>query len=326
MAVGAEPISRSAVAIVAGLLAAALLVLFVLNLSLVSGRLAMPLTNDDVGYIVTGFDRYQQFIGEQPGHILSSLMRDHAPFQSLQAMIAFLIFGVHAWAPYAVSGCLLFLVVVLVWWAAGDLPTGTTIAVLLLVLSSPLSANVVAEFRPDLFWGFLCGWACFLILRPASLQPPLRNQLLVVLAAGAAIYWKPSAVMVTAATIGFASLLSLAHTYLEQLKREKEVRPILWRYALGALALIAVVAPYFGPNANALVEYFNAFLFVGPVFTYSGSALQQANYYLFGPTYPYNPSFLLWVGLGTTIAHALVRPASIIGSTSRYGSSASWLL
>ena len=44
--------------------------------------------------------------------------------------------------------------------------------------------KIAAEFRPDLFWGFLCGWACFLILRPASLQPPLRNQLLVVLAAG----------------------------------------------------------------------------------------------------------------------------------------------
>jgi hypothetical protein len=66
MAMGTEPISRSAVAIVAGLLAAALLVLFVLSLSLVSGRLAMPLMFDDVEYIVTGSTDTSSSSGNSP--------------------------------------------------------------------------------------------------------------------------------------------------------------------------------------------------------------------------------------------------------------------
>lgn len=301
---------------VAGLVAATLLIVFTLHLSATRGRLAMPPTWDDISYMTVGLFRYQQLVAGHAGQFVIGLFEDHAPLQTLQATAAFLIFGIHEWAPYAVAGAQLFLVVLAIRPVMRDLPTITAVALMLLVLASPVSANIVAEFRPDLFWGFLCGWSCFVILRRRSLQPPWRNQVRVVLSAVAAIYWKPSAVMVTGAIIALASVLALVQTWFEQEHAAGGGRSALRRYALSAIALFVLLLPYFVPNAAALTAHFQWFL--DPVYRYHGSTLGHANYYLFGETYGHNPSFLLWVGLIVLVVHAIVRPATVLGSAGRY--------
>lgn len=95
-------------------------------------------------------------------------MSEHAPFQTLQATIAFALLGVHEWAPYAVSGALLFFVVFAIGRAGRDLPPPTAATVVLPVLA--------------LFWGF--------ILRRSSLEPGWRNQGVVVLSAAAALLFR----------------------------------------------------------------------------------------------------------------------------------------
>lgn len=301
---------------VVGLVAATLLILYTLHLSATSGRLAMSPFWDDISYMTVGLFRYQQLVEGHVGQFVMGLFQDHAPFQTVQATIAFLIFGPHEWAPYAVAGAQLFLVVLAVRPVMRDLPTVTAVALMLLVLASPVSVNIVGEFRPDLFWGFLCGWSCFLILQRSSLQAPCRNQVRVILSAAAAIYWKPSAVMVTGAIIALASVLALVQTWFEQEHAAGGFRSALRRYALSAIALFVLLLPYFVPNAALLVAY-SQWLFE-PTFTYHGSMLEHANFYLFGETYGHNPSFLLWVGLIVLVVHAIVRSATILGSAGRY--------
>jgi hypothetical protein len=289
----------------------------ILNLSMRSGRLAIPLKYDDIAYISDGFDRYLAFVGGDTGRFLAAFAHDHAPFQVLLAMLGFLVFGVRTWAPYAMNGGLLLMSIAAIVWMTRGLGFWTQLALVLLVTLAPLFGNLVEEFHPDLFWGLLCGFACYLLLQPASLQPPARNQITIVIISAIAVHWKPSAVLPSLALIGGASLLSLAAALLER-GADDPARPILYRYFRSALGLTLILIPFFAVNAAALVDYMQQFLSQVDVYRTGETSWQTLNAYLFGDFYGFGLSRLLYTGLGVAVLNLAIRPQPTTSLRRRY--------
>src|ERR1700738_4738276 len=74
-----------------------------LSRSFTDGRLAVPMTHNDVNYFIEGIQHIAsvrkngflpQFINDAFFHSL------HAPLATYQAMLSYAIFGINDWAPY----------------------------------------------------------------------------------------------------------------------------------------------------------------------------------------------------------------------------------
>ncbi len=68
------------------------------------GRLSFPPFYDDIGYFISGFDLYTQYQKEGFSAVLWPLLHQHAPFQSLLAMLGDFLFGVGLWSAYLAMG------------------------------------------------------------------------------------------------------------------------------------------------------------------------------------------------------------------------------
>src|SRR5687768_5437288 len=92
---------------------AALAVLFtlvILRYSFRHGRLLLFPTFDDVGYFSEGVERLQILYDEGFRGLLGNYrhVAPHSPYSVYLAMLAFMVFGIHDWAPYAANALLLF--------------------------------------------------------------------------------------------------------------------------------------------------------------------------------------------------------------------------
>ena len=291
----------------------------VLQFSMRCGRLAMPLAFDDISYILAGFDNFDAFRHAQIGHAIALLMTAHAPFQSLLVMLGFLVFGVHPWTAYAANGVLLLLAVTAILYMTRALPDAFRIAILGLGIASPLFINLVAEFRPDLFWGMLCGFACWLILREQSLKGPARNQIPAILVSAAAILWKPSALFPTLAVLGLASIFSLAAAILES-EPGPPTKTVALRYVLAIAGVLALILPYFAINAETLLQYMALFASPSHIAPYRTgyTAAQNMNVFLFGDNFKSGLWLWLPLGLAVAILNAAFSPFAAFGSRRRY--------
>src|SRR5262249_18260790 len=147
-------------------------------LSAYIGRLSIPVTFDDVGYILRGYTLYKLLLADEKLELLAQLLREHAPLQSALSLAAYYVFGPKEWSFYAINGFLVLALIAGVLWITSPLALLPQIAIAIVVLCTPVTANLVTEFRPDLWWGFLCGFAAYLIFDPRFLRGTVRFQVL----------------------------------------------------------------------------------------------------------------------------------------------------
>src|SRR5262249_33016079 len=71
-------------------------------------RLMIPPMFDDVGYFNDAFERLQQFDQEGIQGLVRSLRQNppHSPYSTLLAFLAYGVFGIQNWAPYAANSVL----------------------------------------------------------------------------------------------------------------------------------------------------------------------------------------------------------------------------
>ena len=89
----------------------------------------MPLTYDDISYVLSGFEVYQALLAGRKFEAVSELLRAHAPLQTVLAVLAHFIFGFREWAVYAVNGGLLLALIATVVWIARPLSLLPQIAI-----------------------------------------------------------------------------------------------------------------------------------------------------------------------------------------------------
>jgi hypothetical protein len=122
---------------------------FNISQSIVRGKLSLPPVYDDVSYLLQGAIWVNAFREGGLGELISAPIA-HSPVMVLIAFIGFLLFGFKVWAPYAVNGILVFGILLGLDLLARKLPLYQRLLLPITVLTYPLIANVVMEFRPDI--------------------------------------------------------------------------------------------------------------------------------------------------------------------------------
>jgi hypothetical protein len=116
------------------------------------GRLAVPPTYDDIGYIANGLSlldvSYQRGWGQW---ILEFFTKTwHAPITALQASLAFAVFGKVLWAPYLLNGLYLLFFLSVLRTEFRSASAATFFAISLGILAWPLMGHLIVELRPDI--------------------------------------------------------------------------------------------------------------------------------------------------------------------------------
>jgi hypothetical protein len=274
-----------AVSILLGLL----VITSALERSAAVSRLSFPAFYDDIGYFISGFDLYALYLKEGFSAVLLPLLHEHAPFQSLLAMLGDFVFGVGLWSAYLADGFLVIgLVLVLLLFTRSLQPIGR-FSIVLYILSLPLIGNLVTEFRPDIFWGVLCGIAIYLILSTKFLRSRVYTYVTAI-AVALALLAKPSASPATAALMGFTALLGI---WLQ-----RPLRARLINVGLATLIVLAIAGPFFAINAATLYHYIHLGLVEQyGIFDDERSFWTNAFFYSAGYINQVTLSSALWVGL-----------------------------
>ena len=276
---------------------AVLLISAMLSLSARAGRMAMPITYDDVAYALTGFAIYQSLLDGHKLAPLLQLLHEHAPLQSALAVLAQFVFGFHEWAFYAVNGMLVLALVAVVLWIVRPLRLLPQIAIALVVLVTPVTANLVTEFRPDLWWGFLCGLTAYLIFDPRFLRGPLSYQVGTAIVSALALLGKPSGSPATIIFFGYAATASFLLLLREEKQAGRSTEGYWKRFGLFLAAVALLIAPYYLQNIQALYDYLHTgFVEQADIYAMHGIWNHLA-FFSVGPAYRYGLYLTLWLGL-----------------------------
>jgi hypothetical protein len=282
---------------------AASLLLFTVAMSssFYNGRLAAPITHDDVNFFIDGIQqlnllRTKGFFTLAQDFVHGSM---HAPISTYQAMLAYLLFGITDWAPYASN---LILLIVFFGFAA-YLLQGTSVAVLIAamtcLIAMPLSANTIAEFNPELVCSLFTAIGALLMVRLSVLDAPLRSRLTPALCFSLAFLAHPVAAPFTL----IALLASVGLGFLRDVVWSGKFRqlPIGIGYSLlSVLLCVCIPALYVIFRYQQYAAYFYDAVF-GSVGVWSPGELWHLGFYLFG------------LGGQFMFGHLLVVYAGIIG-------------
>ena len=134
------------------------------------GRLSSPPSYDDIWYLLDGAQRYEKLVNWGIIPFLKQLfvIPMHSPFCSLQALLGFLLFGLHDWAPYFLNFFILATFIFYCVRLIGKTDNLLLGSVLLFLFSLPITSWSVHEFRPDFPCALLLSIAASEILIPLS--------------------------------------------------------------------------------------------------------------------------------------------------------------
>jgi hypothetical protein len=146
-----------------------------LSRSYYDGRLASPITHNDVNYFLIGI-RFVVMLRDQGFlSIVHTLLHgtEHAPITSCQAMLAYLLFGINDWAPYASNLVYVLLFLGVAAYLVRHSPLAMLVSAMVIVISMPLTSNTLTEFAPELVCSLFTAIGAVLLLRlPLVGAPP----------------------------------------------------------------------------------------------------------------------------------------------------------
>jgi len=295
---------HSAILIV--LASAALLAGFSISRSLYDGRLANPLTHDDVNYFVEGIQhltllRTKGFLALVLDFLHSSL---HAPLSTYQAMLAYLLFGITDWAPYASN---VVLALIFLGFAASLLRDSSAVvltAAMACLITMPLSSRTITEFNPESVCSLFTAIGAVLMVRLPVIDAPLRSRLPAALCFTLGFIGHPSAFPFTLiallATVGLALLRDIVWS-----KKFRQLPIGIANSLLNILLSVFLPTLYMAPRYLDYTNYFYDAVF-NPTTQriWSGSSIgmtvsQHLGYYLVGDgaQYMFDHKFLAYAGI-----------------------------
>ncbi|WP_431205774.1 hypothetical protein ACQ86E_13335 [Bradyrhizobium betae] len=225
------------------------------------GRLSVPPLYDDISYFL---DAVQWMNAAKDQSIFASfwdLLRQHAPFSSLVAIIGLGLFPGSFIGPYLVHAVvvLAFLpgIVCLIWRR----PVLEIAAGLIAASCVPVVWHTVTEARPDLPSGLAIGLAAGAIVHRGVLDRSVRSLAALGVACGLAASIKPTAFPAALALLGSAFAIRLFVDCIQagglRLSSRAAFSALLWFVVL----LIATTAALIGPALVETVTYiFNVFV------------------------------------------------------------------
>ena len=256
----------------------------VVRYSYLHGRLCVDPTYDDCTYLQDAASRVAHLYREGFFGMARQAVTEppHSPYSTLVCMTGFLIFGMEDWSPYLASGVLIF--TMLCWH--DRLLTGLArwqkLAMLLFVLTVPLSAGALWEIRPDVACATITGMGVVAIVTRKWLDAPRKHQRLCGAVFGVALLIKPPYFLQTLALFGLSLLLASIVDCLRVRRLMIAKALVSWRVA--TIPAILIAAPYYLVAGRRLAAYLYTGLF-GPLrelWQANGDLAFHARYYLDG--------------------------------------------
>jgi hypothetical protein len=234
-----------------------LFTLAVVQYSLQYGRLifAVP-TYEDSRYVTDGMERLQEFYNHGPVAVLRSYFTNPpaSPYSTALAAAGYAVFGLRDWAPYAMNGLLVLLLLLYLDRRLYGLGDWQEAVVLFFALLTPLPFLLVHEFRPDLACGLFTAVGMMMLVETPLGQFRGPDTLAAGVAWGLALFTKPSIFPGTLIFLGGAMAISAARVWAAHPGKEQ------WRrFARHGAALASVAAltslPYFAAGLKFQTEY-----------------------------------------------------------------------
>ena len=298
---------------------AACVTLATVQFSLRRGRLTLAPGFDDVGYMGDGAERARIYWESGPQALANNLKTypPHSPFSTMMATAAFLIFGIHDWAPYIMNGIL----VVAFLWIADHLLRGLKfwqkLIAIFFLLSVPLIVCSVYEFRPDIPCALITITACIIAIERPFLGASFRRLFVIGGLFGLpALLIKPTTLPDTIVMMLGSMFLSTAADYLRtnfitsfgSIRRLLHVARLIapepavkrklvakWLITIRAeavarswgtvfLVLFLVALPYFAFAGKQVKDYIkeNVFGAHAKIWAAKGTRFQHAKFYITG--------------------------------------------
>lgn len=265
-------------------LLAVLMTSAIVQYSLRYGRLAILPEWDDVGYMKYGVDRLNDLQTGGLSACVDGFLKSppHSPYSSVVALVAFVVFGLHEWAPYAMSG--LMVLVCLVWWdwIAAGCRFWVKLLLALFMCSIPTVSLLVSEFRPDMMWGLTMSIVAFLVMRQPLIGATVGRLLWIGVLSAAFILCKPTATPGSIGLIGI--LLGLATVKDWLLQRRWPIGQTVRAWAVVWVTTLVLIAPLYYFHWRHFDEYFRQAMF-GPhanTWHLPGGWPAQFKYFLYG--------------------------------------------
>lgn len=267
------------------------------------GRLANPITHNDIGYVLDGIHRllYVEVNGfwAEVAHLFREPI--HAPLAGYQAALGFYIFGFHDWAPYATD--IVYLLVFLGTGAAllRGAPNLVVIGGLAAAAAMPLAFTTVSEFAPEIPLGLFTALGVLLTLRIRMFDRATRERALAGLCFGVGFVGKPSSFVfvpiVVCATLGVVFLRDVI--LAGQIRNAGRA---IYQCGLQLVLSLWLPALYMVPNFSDFWDYFYTALFDTEnvkAFGAERSIKGHVLYFLTGPGAEYMFGDFLWAYFAT---------------------------
>ena len=149
----------------------------VIRYTMLYGKLVVHPFYDDVSYFFDALLKFQALYADGLPGVYRAIVREppHSIFSTLLALGSYVVFGARDWAPYAGDGLIVLAMAGIVNWMARGLALWQRVALFVFVLTIPISAKAVYEFRPDIA-SALCAaaGATMLVSRPLTATSALR--------------------------------------------------------------------------------------------------------------------------------------------------------
>jgi hypothetical protein len=276
-----------------------------LSKSYLIGRLADPMTHNDVNYLIDGIRRllYIEVNGfwAELRHLYGEPL--HAPLSGYQAALGFYLFGFHDWAPYLSNAIYIVILLAACALLLRGLPNLVVIAGLLAIAGAPLAFTTVSEFAPEIPLGLFTALGVLLTLRIPILDRDLGGRVVAGLCFGLGLLAKPTSLvfvpLVAGATLGVAFIRDIVLT-----RRCGDLKDAIYRGGLQLFLSLWLPALYVIPNFSYYRDYFYLALFDKEnleAFGYLSGLKTNLLYYLTGQAGEYMFGNFLWVYVGTIV-------------------------
>ena len=279
--------------------------LLMVNYSRLYGRLLFLPVVDDAAYMNDGLERLKVFYTSGFRGLVRGYLETtppHSPFSSGLAVASFALLGPHDWAPYIGNVVIVFALVAFAALLMRGAKLWEQLLVCVFVLTTPLAANAVSDFRPDVACGIATAAGLVLLLWKPFAQSSLRYRLIIGACLGSALLIKPTISPLTLALFATALMLALLCD-MEQ----KEHRPSLARLfaaciPVGAVGVLLAI-PHYAVAWRNVTDYIQRHMVGSPsaLWQFRGGAMAHARYFLDGPGGTYMLGDHLWILLGLAV-------------------------
>ncbi|HWE04191.1 MAG TPA: methyltransferase domain-containing protein [Tepidisphaeraceae bacterium] len=266
-------------------IAAILFTLINIRYSMERGRLSRPPTYDDISYFIDALSRVPIIYGQSVGAWVGNYIQTppHSPYSSYLALAGYVLFGIKDWAPYALNA---FLILALL-WSVDHLMRGARIwqrlSAGMFVLSIPLAANMVTEFRPDLAWALCAAMAVILPLRRSLVDASWKRQMAAGAWCAAALLTKTSIFPLTLMTVGAAWLLGAICDRLEK-GSQVTLKRVIGAWLVCAVPIVLFALPHYIVDFAGVRDYIGQTLSgkERELWSVPGDRAAQLRYYIDG--------------------------------------------